>query len=120
MLCVHPKGEPLDKCFQGRRARYHAAYDALRRRGLAGPERLAREDAAARQQLAPVAPEPAVAAPPGARCCDALLFGREGRERARAAAQQRRRGGGSRAGLLVVGGGGPEDADGALREALTS
>ena len=82
--------------------------------------KVAKDRMAARQQLAPVAPEPAVAAPPGARCCDALLFGRGGRERARAAAQQRRRGGGSRAGLLVVGGGGPEDADGALREALMS
>eukprot|EP01052_Picozoa_sp_SAG31_P034746 SAG31_NODE_4101_length_3583_cov_1.895522_3_plen_203_part_00 len=45
IFLVHPKDEPLDKSFQGRwRARYHSEYDALRRQGKAGPEKLVRNN----------------------------------------------------------------------------
>eukprot|EP01047_Picozoa_sp_COSAG01_P111831 COSAG01_NODE_40603_length_461_cov_3.914365_1_plen_44_part_10 len=40
MFLVHPKDEPLDKLFQGNRSSYRAAYDAQRRQGLAGPEKV--------------------------------------------------------------------------------
>jgi hypothetical protein len=46
MFLVHPKDEPLDKLFQGNRSSYRAAYDAQRRQGLAGPEKVALETAA--------------------------------------------------------------------------
>ena len=85
VFCVHPKDEPLGKSFQGRsRARYHAAYDARRRQGLAGPEK---------QQLAQAAAAAATEAVgdrdgggSGARCCDEMFF----HPKARAVAVRRR------------------------------
>lgn len=91
---VHPKDEPLDKSFQGHwRARYHAEHDASRRQGLAGPEKRALEDQAAkvaklRSRLAEGGDmlvfdddgimsddDDDASVAPGARCCDDIFFG---------------------------------------------
>ena len=86
VFCVHPKDEPLGKSFQGRsRARYHAAYDARRRQGLAGPEKqqLAQQAAAA---AATEAVGDRDGGGSGARCCDEMFF----HPKARAVAVRRR------------------------------